>query len=278
MEDKNPKPGSREADIAESVSKIAWHLVARKYRYISVAVAAGAVALAFLDLRLSLAVVLVFFGIMSAKAGKFFMRYFAEANGLKYEEYARVDSATGRLFKLGHGQDISNVIHGDFSGRPMRLFNFNYTTGSSKHVRRHPFTVLEVDFEKTVFPYILLQSRMMSKHEATDSWGNDKDRTIPLEEVFQKSFSLYVTQGNETEALQIFTPGTLGFLVQNSADFSIEFAEDKMYIYDDKNISNRKELQKLYDVAWKIFELLGPLLNRLHDDFSALHPYYKDGK
>lgn len=278
METGKIAPGSREADIAESVNKIAWHLVTKKHRYISIVTVAVAVALVFLDLRLTLCVVAVFFALIYVKARKLFMRYFAEAHGLKYEEGASVNSATGRLFRLGHGQSILHVIFDDFSGRPMRLFNFDYTTGSGKSSRTHPFTVLEIDFEKTVFPYILLQSRTMSKHAATDWWGIDQDRTIPLEEAFQRSFSLYATQGYETEALQIFTPDTLGFLVQNSADFSIEFAEDKMYIYDDKNISTRKELQKLYDVARKIFELLGPLLNRLHDDFAALHPYYKDGK
>ncbi len=116
----------------------------------------------------------------------------------------------------------------------------------------------------------------MMRFGAADDWSEkNKDAEINLEEQFRKKYRLYATAGYEIEVLQIFTGEMLEFLGQKGSNFSIEFAENRMYIYDDLFISKITELQAIFGLAEKILDLIGPLLDRLHDDFDALHPYYK---
>jgi hypothetical protein len=130
--------------------------------------------------------------------------------------------------------------------------------------------VTEIFFEQVQFPHILLQSRTMAKYGSSDK----NIKTIELEEEFEKFYRLHAAQGYEIEIFQIFTPEALRFLKEKGMHFSIEFAENRLYVYDDKTIVNKKQLFEMYEVTRQIFDSIGPLLNRLHDDFATLHPYY----
>jgi hypothetical protein len=205
-----------------------------------------------------------------------FMSQFAKDHNLTYAQTAPLESVSGRLFAVGHSKKLSHVMSGFFEKYPMRLFTYHYTIGSGKNSRTYPFTVMEIAFPRTNFPFILLRSTTMPRFGARDSRGAVRDRRIPLEPVFEKHFQLLSSSGYEIEAMQIFTPSILHFLLAEGDHFSIEFAANKMYIYDDQGIGVDTKLEKLHDVATKIYATLSPLLNRLHDDFAALHPYYDE--
>lgn len=223
-------------------------------------------------------IMIVYWTWLNGKITKIFMQQFAERNNFEYKDEAPLSSVSGRLFERGHSKAVSNVISGAYEKHPMRLFHYRYTVGSGKHSRVYGFTVFELSFEKTEFPHILLQSVTMGKYSTPDVYGNDKDMKFPLENAFGKYFNLYATNGYEVEVFQIFTPELLGFLSRNAKNFSIEFSGNKMYVYDDKSIGRRKELNQMLTVVRDVYDSTGPLLNRLHDDFDALHPYYKDNK
>ena len=156
----------------------------------------------------------------------------------------------------------------------MRLFYYSYTVGSGKHQQTYSFTVFEVSFKKTLFPHILLQARTMGRHASFDSWGDERDAAVSLEGVRDK-FILTASKGYEIEALEIFPPDVLAFLSEQGSNFSIEFAEHSMYVYDDTHNVRRRELNTMLTTARNMFDRTGPLLNRLHDDFGVLHKYYQ---
>lgn len=203
------------------------------------------------------------------------MSHFANAHNLDYQAGGDIKSVTGRLFNLGDSQNISHVISGIYAGWPIRIFYFQYSTGSGKHRTTHYFTILEISFSNIDFPFILLQSKNMWRYGTTLNWGSSEDTKITLEPQHQDHFILYSTRGYETEALQIFTHTTLDEIKKNTNNLSIEFSKNKIYVYDDKYISNSTELESLYSVAQKILDRSGAFISRLSDDFAVLHRHYK---
>lgn len=206
-----------------------------------------------------------------------FMKEFGQANNMSYLADGDTNTLRGRLFEIGTTDSMTNVLSGEYQGHPLRLFNHIYTIGSGKKSRSQDFTILEITFPKTKFPYIRLLSKTMSEFYRYHAFGKQlKTIEIPLEDEYKDSFRLFCSENYEIEVLQIFTSDFLKFLEEKSGSFSIEFTGDKMNIYDDRTISNIKDLTDMYETAKKIFDTIGPLLNRLHDDFNALHPYYED--
>lgn len=225
-------------------------------------------------------VVLIFSWFWYAKMIVFeeFMKQFAKSKKLSYTRILPLDSVSGRLFENGHSKIIKNAVSGIYESHPMRIFNYQYTIGAGRSSQTLFFTIFEIQFEKTIFPHILLQSKSMLNFNVMNKLNNTKDSEISLSNQAKENFRLYTTSGYEIETLQIFTEETLELLRQKSSKFSIEFAENRMYIYDDLFISKKSSLLELYEIAQLIFDSIGPLLNRLHDDFAVLHPYYKDAE
>lgn len=220
--------------------------------------------------------VVIYFTFLYIKANKALLQHFAKTNGFKYEESAPIKTVSGHLFKLGRSQKITNVLSGQHLGYLIRIFNYQYTIGAGKNQQTYRFTVLEMIFKNIKFPHILLQSKRMLNYRYSGTLGMTKDTEIPLTNQFGDYFNLYSTDGYEIEVLEIFTPDLLFYLQENAKDFNIEFEDNKIYIFDDKLISNKKELNLLFDISKKILSSHGEIITRLHDDFSALHPYYSE--
>ncbi|MFA6354367.1 MAG: hypothetical protein WCX12_01630 [Candidatus Paceibacterota bacterium] len=272
----NVQDGLKSLGPIENVNASTWTLIKNKYRSKSIAVLIIAVFVAiFLNPFFVIVIGFIYYIYIRNKVQAEFMRQFATAQKFEYAENMPLDAVKGRLFKLGHSQTIENVVSGNYQNRPLKIFNYQYTVGGGKNQTTHQFTVLEISFSETIFPHILLQSETMMRFDAT-SWGEkNQDTEINLEEQFRKNYHLFATDGYEIEVLQIFTGEMLEFLGQKGSNFSIEFAENRMYIYDDLFISKITELRGIFGLAEKILDLSGPLLDRLHDDFAALDPYYK---
>ena len=115
----------------------------------------------------------------------------------------------------------------------------------------------------------------MRRHFSKDYFGLDKDVEIKLDSQFNKSFNLYCTQDYEIETLQIFTSDILLILKDDAPDFSIEFSDNRIYFYDNKVMSKRKELDVLYGIVKEVLTSSGESISRLHDDFTAMHSFYK---
>lgn len=192
-----------------------------------------------------------------AKAYPLFMRHFAELNNMSYVE--------SQTYKFPDGAEalIWNVIVGNWNGFPVMIYNTGHV-----NEKRPPYTVMEITIQEVKFPYIALQSKKMDRQFNTGGVENIN--------INNGAFMLSAARGYETEALQIFSPELLDYLTQKAKDFSIQFSEDKLNIYFNKEISTKKNLTRFLDVGKHIIDSSGAFMARLSDDFAVLHPYYMD--
>jgi hypothetical protein len=219
----------------------------------------------------------LYFYYFSDKAQKIFIRTFAEKNNLEYQKSIAMHEVKGSLFEIGHTRRIINVVRGGYQGQEARFFYYSYSVNHGKGAVTFPITVLEIFFEKVEFPYIFLQSKKMS-HAINFDNGIRRNRNeikVNLGDELKRKYTLFVRDGYGIEAMQIFTPEFLDFLVENNSDFSIEFSDNRMYVYHNDAIRRKKQLESLFNVTKKIIDKIGPLLNRLENDFSVLHKYHK---
>jgi len=203
-----------------------------------------------------------------------FMKSFAERNNFSYIDFSSTKNLTGRLFNIGNSRRVLHMVSGFFEKYPIQIFNYYHTVGSGKNSHTYSFTVCEIEIERTKFPHIFLKSDSMWRYQMQDFFGQNKDVKISLEKGFDAYFDLYCTQDYETETLQIFTVDILDYLSKSGSNFSIEFSENKIYIYDDLIIRKQEELDQLYEVVKKILNSSQGLFDRLHDDFDSLHSVY----
>jgi hypothetical protein len=253
----------------ESTKDIALRLIKKDKWIVAGVCFVGFVFLFFIP-QIGAAIVAAVFLYYFAKAHSEFMRSFAVASGMSYAEKGAVEDYRGRLFGMGHSKGVSNVIAGTWNNFPIKIFNYTYATGSGKSRSTYTFTVMEISFKKIEFPFIFLKAKNMWRFWAASS---GKDREVPIH---SKQFTLSATLGYEIESLQIFSEQLLEYLEKSAPNFSIEFSENRINIYDDKNIGNKKDLLQLLDVGKHIIDSSGAFISRLSDDFAALHPYYSN--
>jgi Ca2+/Na+ antiporter len=205
------------------------------------------------------------------------LKKFIDDNNLSYQESIKMEEVKGNLFKTGYPSRIKEVINGSYKEHRARLFYFTYTVQQGKNTIVYNFTVLEVFFDKVIFPYmhLLYGNRFgflsnFPKHGKRES----NKREVRLEDKFKNTFKLFVKDGYGIEAMQIFSKEFLDFLINEKCDFSIELNEDRMYIYKRHTVSKKEELKELFETANQAIKKIDPLLNRLGNDFSILRDAY----
>lgn len=212
-----------------------------------------------------------FYGYIWGNINSQFRKEIAKELGYAYGPKANMDSVSGPLFRVGRAgpefgnRQIKDVISGTYQNKPIRIYTFSADVGRHEH---YGFTVLELTFD-TNLPEIILRRIQMV---LTD--GGRKE-VIGLEEKYQKYFRLYAPDGYEIEVLQIFDMDLLDYLIEYANDLNIELSKNKMYIYTQKIVSNKKQLMYMFELTKRLSEHLGPFLHRMKDDFEALRPYYK---
>jgi len=278
----------REIDLdfsqVDSLNRVTMHLLWNQYLLSTIIVSVCALAIVSLSLyffepQITISSVIAAFILVSLhigrirkKSAEWFMKKFAEYNDLDYVGDIFPEELTGGLFQRGYKRKATNAVITEINGHPLKLFYYQYSIKRGRHSVTYKFTVLEIGFEKTLFPHIHLHAQ--SKRERySRSQANEEE--VPLENEFANHYRLFVRDGYQTEVLQIFDHDTLRFLIKEAPDMSIEFAENKMYIYREKTVTNRQELQTIFQTGEDIIHRMGPLLNRLENDFAVLHRYYR---
>lgn len=201
---------------------------------------------------------------------KEFMSNFAKKNNFTFVETLNIKDFRSDLFKWGHSNYVYNGVFGTYSERPIKIFNYRFKTGSGKNQSTHYFTVCEISMDEISFPKIHLRSKNM-----WGWWPIKSAKKMSLEPEYEKYFSISCEEDYEIEVLQIFTKEFLDYLIQNASNFSMEFYSGKIYIYDDLIISNKDELDNLYEVVRQVLERSSKLIGRLKGDFEAMHNSYR---
>jgi len=266
-------------DFIESIYSSFNYLIWEKNRFTSIVMIIFSIIVTIIiffiglyDLwPLGVFILILYFGYFYIKAKNHFFENFAEKNNLKYQSSISLKEVKGSLFKVDDFKKISNAITGNFKNKKARFFHYEY--------KDYKLTVFEIFFKKTNFPYILLQSKRMIKFGDYDyRKKTKKEIEINLENEFKRNYSLFGREGYAIEVMQIFTTDFLRFLKEENSNFSIELKEDRMYIYDDIVVKNKRQFQELCEVTEEIINKIAPLLKRLKNDFEALHPYFNKEK
>ena len=208
-----------------------------------------AVILAYrLDIRLLTVpffIIAIAYGHISAKIKREFTEQFGASIGFTYSPSAGMETVSGKIFRTGHSQAISDVLSGVHDNLPMRIFSFRFTVGSGKSSHTYFYTIFEARLNNPV-PDILLFS---STHALAVSDWFSGDETIELEGDFNRYFRLRVPRGCEQEAYQIFTPDVMADLIDRARDYSFEFSGDRLYVVAAKVIGKREEMQAMFDLV-----------------------------
>ena len=181
-------------------------------------------------------------------------------------------SLSGYFFDVGSDQKIRYEYVKKIQGFNVRLLHYEYEVKDCDY----EYVVSEITFEDALnFPHILLKSKLL--HYTASSYINTGDEKVVLDPRYEEEFSLHISRGYHIEVYQIFSKRLLDYLADRSDAVSIEFSNNKVYIFERLWAASAVEdtVNCVVDVTEKFIETSGPLINRLHDDFDALHTVYK---
>jgi len=164
-------------------------------------------------------------------------------------------------------KEVEDIVSGYYLEHPLRLFTYHYSVGSGKRKRTYHHMVFELTFD-THLPRILVRSRKQN-------FRFDHPNEVRLEGNFSDHFEFGVDEQYEIEALQVFTPDFMAYLLDLPQPLSIELIGNKLFLYADRVITKRHELHYFYEVARHLIERLGPLLPRIKDDVRAMDEVFQ---
>ncbi|MCC2630491.1 MAG: hypothetical protein K0S38_300 [Candidatus Paceibacter sp.] len=192
-----------------------------------------------------------------------FMRQFAENNGYEFMKEGTIPLLEGTAFTRGHSQRMSDVVRGTFAGQIFQLFIFSYTVGHGKRSHTYSSTVFELDFDKPM-PHMILTSKSYAGGFSTDE---SNLRSIMLEGDFSNYFTFYVPEKLEIEALEIFTPDVMHEMISFAKAYSIEFIDDKIYVYYGRQVTKLHTLEDMYRLAQMMHDRMTNFLSKKPDQW-----------
>ena len=185
-----------------------------------------------------------------------FIQQFGASIGFSYAKSVGIDTVAGRLFQVGHGQTITNVLSGTREGKPERIFSYCFAVGSGKNECSYSCTVFEHSLDGSVPDILLFSSKIESQpygwlavDEMMERGNGSKDEIVRLEGDFNKYFRLAVPKGFEMEAYQIFTPDVMAKLIDLACDFSFELSGNKLYIFATRVIGKREDFDAIFALS-----------------------------
>lgn len=226
------------------------------------------------SLVVPLFVVSIFYGYIRRKVEDDFISQFAADHGFSFQKEG-VPYGDGTLFSLGHGPSWRDSVSGKIRGADFCLFNYRYIIGYGKGSRTYSLTVARVEYRDHL-PPIFLQTRGAGL-EASFGFSNEFPKMYPekisLEGDFDKYFTLYTQKGFETEALQIVSPDFMGKLMDGGRGFSLEFIENRIYMYSHHLVSKKAELEAMYQLADYLVRTIATKAEMMESDIRAMREY-----
>lgn len=164
------------------------------------------------------------------------------------------DIESGIMFKQGNGRMVNHYIDGVIEGRQFRIFNYTFGVGSGRSKKIYKYTVFAFRFDGR-FPHIYLNN-------IHNSYSIKTGEQVKLPSEFEKQFILSAPRKYEIEALEIFTPDVLSKLLDMKLVHDIEFVEQEMIIFADGVVSDFEKLEKEFNMAIELENLLDKKLDR----------------
>ena len=186
-----------------------------------------------------------------------FWKEIAEQYGYTYvhKPYFQESALT---FQEGRGRATGHGLMGTVLDRPFRFFQNRYTVREGKHARTHTYCVSEIVFAGS-FPHIYLNNTHNRNLSNLKTFFLPR---IPLPAALEDKFNLHGPKGYEIEVLEIFTPDLLLHVLDVDWEHDLELVEQKLYIFREKALRTKQELDDEMARLRKLLDILAPKLNR----------------
>ncbi len=189
-----------------------------------------------------------------------FWKEVAESRGWSYEKDHSVAGERGLLFHQGSGRTVLHAVSGVYHEQPLSIVEYMYTTGSGKSKQTHYYTIFEVKFRGT-FPHLYLNN--IKNADYIDFFRKMGLPQLSLPAEFEKKFQLYAPKQYEIEALQIFSPDVLEFLLREKWEHDLELTESELIISRPMHINSASELETELTKVQTLVDRMAPTLNRI---------------
>lgn len=255
--------------------------IKKKYGKILIVAIAIAVVLEFLVILsgiINLTIIpivafLIFYAAIRQKAEDAFLMQFASVNGFTFQKTGLPKVLTGSLFSVGYCPMGHDLVMGNFQDIPFNLFNYQYTVGSGKNSHTYIYTVFSLDFSSSLPPIFLKPKYCTFGGFLSSDISGEARESLKLEGDFNKYFDLWVKHDFQIEALQFLTPDVMEDIESNWQRFSLEFVEDRVYIYSAHMITKDEELENMYQFAKYLIPKIVPFAKEIKGDIDALNEY-----
>ncbi len=198
---------------------------------------------------------------------KKFWEEFAKKKGWSYVGGKSVSGEEALMLHEGHSTVITNLIEGEMAGRGFRMFEFRFTVGHGKHKRSYYYTAFGFKFEGS-FPHLYL-----------NSFGNGynivgKGVHVDLGFPFEDKFRLYGPEEYEIEALQVFTPDVLEYLLDEEWPYDVELVDQELLIFRYGLVDNVEDLEVRFRQAVGLVKHLDSVLDSMDFSYIKGYPYF----
>src|SRR3989344_3817322 len=207
-----------------------------------------------------------------------FWKKFSLRNNWSYSPTLDLSKESAVLLKQGNsGRSAKYELRKIIDGRQIRIFYYTFTVSAGKHTYTYSYTVFGFTFNGS-FPHLYLDRNLNTygvNNTTLVRFGVNIDLPpVSLPTEFEQKFKLYVPEKYEIEALQIFTPDILAHLLDINFKYDIEFVDQEVLVFIDGEIDSLDKLEKEFEVAKKIRDLLAPTLNSIKFSPIGDRPHY----
>jgi len=186
-----------------------------------------------------------------------FVQQMATALGFTYSTSAPTESVSGTFFSLGHSPHLTDVMSGTYKDRLVRIYTYQYTTGSGKNQQTHTYTVFEMNYGAPL-PHIIMN--------VPELFAPGDVEHVELEGNFDNDFKLFVSKGQQMEIREIFQPDVMQELISSFTSFSMEISGATVYIMRTGTLTNKQKFLDIISAIDKLFDDILPGLEAIARD------------
>jgi hypothetical protein len=217
--------------------------------------AAAAIPVALIVLLLAAVGVMIWLGVRNARATRYRLHRFAQANGMSYEAKVADPPLPGMIFSLGRSRQSTDLIRGT-RPRFVEFGNYQYTVQSGKNSTTYRWGYVAVKLDVPL-PNIVLDAKGNNGFGSNLPASFRKAQRLSLEGDFDQHFTLYCPAGYERDALYLFTPDIMARFIDNAAQLDVEIVDDWLFLYTQRKVST------LDPATWAwLFGTVGALLTK----------------
>lgn len=168
----------------------------------------------------------------------FFMHQMAKSIGFSYAPKGVPEGIRGVHLGKGHSMAVRDLIQGSHNGRSFRMYEFTQTIGHGKGSQRSTYSVFETTLSTTVPKILLFTETPLSIMGA----GLQK---VVLEGDFGKKFSLFITDGFDSEIRVIFPPDIMHVFIEKFHSYRLEICDNHLYLISARIHTRKRFLETL---------------------------------